>query len=529
MLKQEVQRLPNGYCLKNFSVEEIAGIKDSLTFPNPKYFQAKKYSIWGSAPKGIPRDLRYYSLKGNHLYVPFGFNIDYYFPNSIPVTGEIAVKNKANFSRFKLELRPTQKEAFDAYFKSLKGKSHHSQIVISTGGGKTILALAIAAKLNVKTLVIVHKTDLLKVWAEDIDYALNMPVGVIQGANRKIEDITIAMIQTLNNMRKNGLFDEEFLSQFDLIIVDEAHHCPASTYDIIDDFKSKYRIGLTATPERNDGLTHVLDLFFGSPCYIYDKNKKDLDILPVTVFIKEVPLVYNPLIEITEVNDFKKSVSIKLIDEYPKDKNVVLPSKQMYFEKLRGIKIEFPDDFNRATMERSIVNNDLTFSTVFEDLKFEVLNGRSCLLFFKQKEEVDWWYNKILHYENLPFYPVKYYGDNSESENKKILQGIEFGDYNITLTTLAKCGEGTNCKAWESVFLISDIGNGKDVEQAVGRARRIKEDKSPIVRLYDYRFSQVKGLNLSSHSSVRDNRYISLGFNLPRRNSSMFSLGYPKK
>lgn len=530
-MNEFIQILPNGYCLKNFPAELIAEIKDSLTFSNPKYEQAKQYSKWGKAPKSIPRYLWYYKMLNDGLFVPYGFQLNDFLPANFTISEKPKPKNKVTFSKFKLKLRETQQEAFDAYFNYLnKNNMNYGQIVLSTGCGKTILSLAIAAKLSVRTLVIVHKTDLLKVWQEDIAKALEMPAGIIQGSNRRVDDITVATIQTLNSMKKSGAFSSAFLNQFDLIIVDEAHHCPASTYDIIHKFQAIYRIGLTATPERNDGLTHVLNIFFGQPCYVYGKTSNDNDILPVRIIPKNIFLKYNPLVKIVKFDEWSQNIEISLIDEFPKvsakDLRKSGDSKVYNISELRGQKITFPPKFNRSTMEKSIVNNLNTFKVVEEDLIDEVIDkGHSCICFFKLKEEVDWWYEQLSQSDNN-FKIVKYYGDNSEEENKQALLDIENGKYNITLTTLAKCSEGTNCKAWESVFLISSIGNGKDVEQAIGRARRIKEGKALEVLVYDYRYPEVQALNLSAQAKERDYRYIELQFRGLEKRPSIFSKGY---
>lgn len=532
-----VKELPNGgFRIEGINETQEEKIKDFLTFTNPKYEAAKKYSKWGT-PVNIPRYLQYYEIPREGIIdVPYGFPVGEFFPELEVQREEYIINNNNNtfFSPFKYSLRESQQEAFNAYFDSLGGTDNHSQIVMPTGKGKTILAIAIAAKLGVRTLVVVHKNDLIKVWLEDIALSLEMPAGLIQGKTRNIDSITIATVQTLNSMRKNGKFTDEFLNMFGFIIVDEAHHCPASTYDVIDDFHAKYRLGLTATPERNDGLTHVLNLFFGSPCYVYQKSAEEKDILPVIVYTREIPLEYNPVVEVTKVSQKTGAVQIKLVSEFAGFDTAVFDCENLfYMSELRGQKIDFPADFNRQTMERSIVNHEMTFLEVLRDLKFEVLTkGHSCILFFKQKEEVDFWFQKlqVLELFNL----ATYYGDNSDLENESTLKDVESGKINVTLATLAKCGEGTNCKAWESVFLISDIGNGKDVEQCIGRARRTKEGKEKFVTVYDYNYPNIRGLNYFEHFKVRMSRYIALNFGfraLPEgyRPSRKYAVGYPKR
>jgi superfamily II DNA or RNA helicase len=67
-------------------------------------------------------------------------------------------------------------------------------------------------------------------------------------------------VQTLNNRLKDIKLSPEY---YDFIIIDEVHHISASTYrPILNYFKPKILLGLTATPERMDG-ENILDDFCG--------------------------------------------------------------------------------------------------------------------------------------------------------------------------------------------------------------------------------------------------------------------------
>ena len=71
--------------------------------------------------------------------------------------------------------------------------------------------------------------------------------------------------------------------------------------------------------------------------------------------------------------------------------------------------------------------------------------------------------------------------------------------------------EGTNVKAWESIFLVSSIANEKDLIQAIGRVRRTKEGKD-LVKIFDYSHPSVDGLK--RHSAVRMAYYEKKGFRI---------------
>jgi len=118
-----------------------------------------------------------------------------------------------------------------------------------TGAGKTTTALKIVETLGVKTIIIVHTAELMKQWHQVIKDMLGINAGLIgDGTKSSPQPIMIAMVQTLVNMKQFPL------SNYDLMIFDECHHCPANQfYKTSMKCNSFYRLGLTATPKRTDG------------------------------------------------------------------------------------------------------------------------------------------------------------------------------------------------------------------------------------------------------------------------------------
>ena len=140
------------------------------------------------------------------------------------------------------------------------------------GCGKTVLALYILCQLKVKTLIIVHKSFLLKQWIERIKEFIKeysgenaKTVGILQ--QNKVEtdkDIVIGMLQTLYSHNYN----REQLKDFGLIIADEFHHVAAECFcTALDKINAKYILGLSATINRKDGLTKILKWYFGDVLY----------------------------------------------------------------------------------------------------------------------------------------------------------------------------------------------------------------------------------------------------------------------
>ncbi len=132
-----------------------------------------------------------------------------------------------------------------------------------TAFGKTVMAAALIARRSVNTLVLVHRTELLKQWQERLQAFLvtgsgagNGVVGTIGGGKAKpTGKIDIAVMQSLyRHGEVNALVEN-----YGQVIVDECHHVGAVSFDaILKRTKAKFVLGLTATPIRRDGLQPII-------------------------------------------------------------------------------------------------------------------------------------------------------------------------------------------------------------------------------------------------------------------------------
>jgi superfamily II DNA or RNA helicase len=148
-----------------------------------------------------------------------------------------------------------QSEAVDAMFENEQGL-----IIRPPGTGKTQIALYFAAKCKTRTLVLVHTEDILQQWVQYAKEAMpDAEVEIWRGRTKRIGHITIATVQTI----KNKIGDEKFWQQFGCVIVDEAHHVAASSWEaIMNSCPARYRFGFTASPTRADSwhpaMRHII-------------------------------------------------------------------------------------------------------------------------------------------------------------------------------------------------------------------------------------------------------------------------------
>ncbi|SEC72535.1 hypothetical protein SAMN05216205_3093 [Pseudomonas mohnii] len=128
-----------------------------------------------------------------------------------------------------------------------------------TAFGKTVTAAALIAKRSVNTLVLVHRTELLRQWQERLHAFLgvgNEVVGTIGGGKAKPTGvIDIAVMQSLS--RKGEVSDT--VKNYGQIIVDECHHVSAVSFEsLLRSAVARYVVGLTATPIRRDGQQPII-------------------------------------------------------------------------------------------------------------------------------------------------------------------------------------------------------------------------------------------------------------------------------
>lgn len=138
--------------------------------------------------------------------------------------------------------------------------SHDTGILCApTAFGKTVSAAALIAARGINTLVLVHRTELLRQWQERVQAFLgvgNGVVGTLGGGKAKLTGIIdIAVMQSLS--RKGEISDQ--VKNYGQIIVDECHHLSAVSFEaLLRSATARYVLGLTATPVRRDGQQPII-------------------------------------------------------------------------------------------------------------------------------------------------------------------------------------------------------------------------------------------------------------------------------
>lgn len=155
-----------------------------------------------------------------------------------------------------MELRPYQEEARQAVEKQWEDGIDKTLLVLPTGCGKTIVFAKITedcVRSGERVLILAHRSELLEQAADKIEKSTGLKSSVEKAEESCLGSwyrITVGSVQTLMREKRLNQFSPDY---FDVIIIDEAHHCISDSYRrILDYFNEAKVLGVTATPDRGD-------------------------------------------------------------------------------------------------------------------------------------------------------------------------------------------------------------------------------------------------------------------------------------
>jgi superfamily II DNA or RNA helicase len=151
-------------------------------------------------------------------------------------------------------LRPNQEQAIAALLPHDTGV-----LAASTAFGKTVLAIRMMAERGLKTLILVHRRQLMDQWIDRLTAFSSLPrdaIGMIGGGRRKPKgQVDVALIQSL--VRKGEVND--IVGNYGHLVVDECHHLSAVSFELVARrSKAVYILGLSATVTRKDGRHPII-------------------------------------------------------------------------------------------------------------------------------------------------------------------------------------------------------------------------------------------------------------------------------
>lgn len=446
--------------------------RKELTFSNPEYIKKQRmgFSIYKT-----PKFISLFDYDDDSVYLPIGCLQDirnmYPDDNLYEVYTSIEPRN----IKSSINLRDYQKPATQALKERFNGI-----ILMGCGMGKTEVCLACAAELKQHTLFIAHTKELVTQAKERCEQNLDCTTSLISEGKIDLKgDIVFATVQTLfKNLNKIPQ------DEFGFMVIDECHHTAANASSVemfrtcADYFAARYKLGLTATLHRADGLEGCIPKILGDVIYeiredgseyvaIY--NDKELMRFPKTQF--QVP---------AKVNFVKTDYT--LIDKNGYDRPVYDKSGMtISFSRLIS-DLASDVDRNKQIIDlcNSLKGSTIVLSDRVDQLKYLATRIDNCV-------QVD--------------------GGTKKDIREKVFEDIKSGKKKVLLASYALAKEGLDCKVLENVVFATPVKDEAIVIQCIGRAQRpygnkelanvfdLVDDVSTLHRFYTKRRNVYKKKN----------------------------------
>ncbi|MFA7083337.1 MAG: DEAD/DEAH box helicase family protein [Arcobacteraceae bacterium] len=252
---------------QNLSKSLLNKLKGFASFENP---QIKLLTSLRKPLYNTPKIIKSFEEEGEFLKLPRGVwekVKELFESNKVSyVLDDRRVSTPNYFPKVVFTLRQEQEDAIERI------KAFENAICVAPPGfGKTLIGAKMIEVRQANTLVVVNKNMLLNQWIDRFCEYFNFnkkQIGYLgKGQNTLNGHLDVATMQSLKNA-------PELIDNYSFIIVDECHHIPAVTFEqIIKAFKGKYVLGLSATPNRKDGLEPILFQQLGEVAYRFKAKK----------------------------------------------------------------------------------------------------------------------------------------------------------------------------------------------------------------------------------------------------------------
>lgn len=417
----------------------IAALKRLATLANPVFFEKQRlrFGTWDT-----PRFIFCGELRSDRLVLPRGV-VDAAEELFRKAGGRLEIEDQrpsrtAREFTFHGELTPDQQTAVDAML------AHDDGVLLAPpGAGKTVMGCAIIAARKTPTLILVHRKPLMEQWRSRLETFLGLQkneIGVLTADGVQGQaTLAIGMIQTLARSPYPGSLFEPF----DHVIIDECHHVPAASFEaVMKTCTARHFLGLTATPNRKDGLQKILFLQCGP---IQHRMEQEAD-----------PNIQRVLI-------------------------------------VRDISLNLPPDELRMPVHQVwelLANHEERNRIIATDIAEALRKGRCCAVLSDRKEHLAILDRLVC--ETTPEHSTRVHridGAMGKKARATTLANIsnlaDSGGGFALLATSSLVGEGFDLPQLDTLFLTLPVSFKGRIIQYAGRLHRECEGKSDV-RIYDY-------------------------------------------
>lgn len=407
-------------------------LKSKLEIENQDFYRLEKMGKWtGNTQRRL---ILYQKIKNGYL-VPFGALQDIFYLFKDKTNFELCFKKIENVN-FNSKIIPYDYQE-EAIQKAIRKKN--GVIVAPCGAGKTEMALEIVARVGKPALWITHTKELLTQSKERAMNLFDIPkkcFGEITNGKVNIgTHITFATVQTLQNINLSDIRDT-----FGIIIVDECHRVGGTPtklmmfYKCLSQLSCRYKIGVTATPKKSNGLDMTMYSLLGNKIIEIPKEVVKKKLCEVEIY--KMMTGYEP--NIKEITKTDGTIDyLKFINDLCENKN----------------------------------RNDFINLIINEIIK----EKKNCIVLSE----------RVKHLEILNSFRNDSLILTSKSKNRnEILESFKNGKTKVLFSTYQLMSEGFDYKDLECLIFVTPQKNERIVTQSCGRVAR-KSDKKEKGEVYD--------------------------------------------
>jgi superfamily II DNA or RNA helicase len=352
---------------------------------------------------------------------------------------------------------PHQTEAVQAWWKA----NGRGVVVLPTGTGKTFMAMLAIQKVARPALVVTPTIDLLNQWHWELSQGFGGPVGLMGGGDYDIQSLTVTTYDSAY------IHLERWGNRFGLVVFDECHHLPGPTYAMAAIGSiAPFRLGLTATPERADGMEGAYPSLIGPIVYRREIKELSGDFL---------------------ANYRTERIYVSLSAE-EQERYQVARERYRRFVLERNISMSGPNGWQRFIFEASRSQEGWdAFQAFRESKRLERAAGAKLakLEELLHKHAAD----RVLIFtaDNATVYQIArkhlvpaITHQTKARERKQVLERFHSGEYSIVVTSQV-LNEGVDVPAANVGIVLSGTSTIRENVQRLGRLLRKQRDKQAIL------------------------------------------------
>jgi superfamily II DNA or RNA helicase len=330
-------------------------------------------------------------------------------------------------------------------------------VVLPTGSGKSFVGSLAIQKANRPTLIVVPTLVLMNQWFADLGSLFKTEVGLLGGGYYDFKPLTVTTYDSAY------IHLERWGHKFGMLVFDEAHHLPGSTFqEAAVGSLAPYRLGLTATPERQDGAEAMLPELIGPIVFRRD----------IQEFAGEFLADYTAKLVYVDLTPDEEEAYRRNREHYRKwiaDRNISVSGPQGW-QRFIFEASKTPDGWEalRAYREQKRIERQASgkFHALDDILKRHA--GERSIIFTADNATV---------YQIARKYLVPAITNQTKAKERKvILEKFHSGEYSV-IVSCQVLNEGVDVPAASVGVVLSGTGSVKENVQRLGRILRKYGDK----------------------------------------------------